>query len=58
MALLRQLDKDKESLPFRFQIDICLTSESKGVFDEEVKSLGAKLFYTTCSRKKSSRFSP
>jgi glycosyltransferase EpsF len=51
MALLRQLDKVKESLPFRLQIDICLTSGSKGVFDEEAKSLGAKLFYTTYSRK-------
>ena len=51
MALLRHLDKVKENLPFRLQMDVCLTSGRKGVFDEEAASLGANLFYPTYSRK-------
>ncbi len=45
MALLRYLDRIKDDLPFRVQIDICLTGGRKGVFDDEAASLGAKLFY-------------
>lgn len=50
MALLRYLDRIKDDLPFRIQIDICLTSGNKGVFDEEATSLGARLFYPRYSR--------
>lgn len=50
MALLRYFDKIKGDLPFRLQFDICLTGENKGVFDEEAKSLGTRLFYIRYSR--------
>ena len=56
MALLRYLDSIKDELPFRVQIDICLTSGNKGVFDEEAAALGAKLFYPRYSRNNLFRF--
>lgn len=51
MALLRYFDKVKDDLPVRIQMDICLTSGCKGIFDEEAASLGANLFYPRYSRK-------
>jgi len=50
MALLRYLDQKKDDMPYRVQIDICLTGGREGVFDDEAASLGAKLFYTQYSR--------
>jgi glycosyltransferase involved in cell wall biosynthesis len=50
MALLRYLDRIKHDLPYRLQIDICLTAGVKGVFDDEAASLGAKLFYLNYRR--------
>lgn len=52
MALLRYLDRIKRDLPYRLQIDICLTGGGKGVFDAEAASLGAKLFYLNYRRGK------
>ena len=56
MALLRYLDRTKRDLPYRVQIDICLTGGGKGVFDDEAASLGAKLFYLNYRRSKLPNF--
>lgn len=56
MALLRYLDRIKEDLPYRVQIDICLTGGEKGVFDDEAASLGTKLFYLNYRRSKLPNF--
>jgi glycosyltransferase EpsF len=50
MALLRYLYLIRDDMPYRVQIDICLTGGREGVFDDEAASLGAKLFYTQYRR--------
>jgi glycosyltransferase involved in cell wall biosynthesis len=56
MALLKYFHKHQEELPFRVQLDVCLTGGQENYFDEEARSLGANLFYITYTRKKLIRF--
>lgn len=39
MKVYRELDKSK------FQMDFCVSKQKKGFYDEEIKSLGGKIFY-------------
>src|SRR5712691_11396204 len=52
MALLRYFYENEHHLPFRVRTDICLTGGSEAFFDQEARSLGARLFYLHCTRKK------
>lgn len=41
MKIYRTLDKEK------FQMDFCVTSSDKGFYDEEIRNLGGKIYYST-----------
>lgn len=52
LALLKHLKEVENELPVRMKIDICLTGGVEGTLDDEVASLGARLFYLAYTRKK------
>jgi glycosyltransferase involved in cell wall biosynthesis len=51
VSLLKHFKEVNSELPFQVKFDICLTSGRKGEFDEEVTSLGSKLYYLPYSRR-------
>ncbi len=55
MALLRHLHEN-DDLPWRVKTDILLTSGMPGMFDEEAKALGARLFFHRFERKRTVAF--
>ncbi len=57
MALLRHYQQVKTDLPVQLKIDILLTG-GPGHFDDEARSLGARLFYLPYSRRNLVRFVP
>lgn len=52
LALLKHLKEVENELPVRMKIDICLTGGVEGTLDDEVASLGGRLFYLAYTRKK------
>jgi glycosyltransferase involved in cell wall biosynthesis len=57
MALLRHFARNRDALPVRLAVDVCLTGGA-GVFDAEASSLGARLFYLPYTRKRLHLFIP
>lgn len=56
MALLKYFHDHADRLPVKVKCDILLTGGEASVFDEEAKTLGARLFYVPFSRKNPLRF--
>jgi glycosyltransferase involved in cell wall biosynthesis len=56
MALLKYFNESADSLPVKVKCDILLTGGEPSVFDEEAKSLGARLYYVPFSRRHPIRF--
>jgi glycosyltransferase EpsF len=56
MSLLKYFQEDRYSLPFRVRMDICLTGGKEALFDQEAKSLGARIFYIPYTRREVLRF--
>jgi glycosyltransferase involved in cell wall biosynthesis len=56
MALLKYFSESTGSLPVRVKFDILLTGGEPSVFDEEAKTLGARLFYVPFSRRRPIKF--
>jgi glycosyltransferase involved in cell wall biosynthesis len=56
MALLKYFSESTGSLPVKVKFDILLTGGEPSVFDEEAKTLGARLFYVPFSRRRPIKF--
>lgn len=56
MSLLRYFHENKEERNQQVRIDVLLTGADKGVFDDEARSLGAKLFYVPFERRRMMTF--
>jgi glycosyltransferase involved in cell wall biosynthesis len=56
MALLKYFNESADSLPVKVKCDILLTGGEPSVFDEEAKTLGARLYYVPFSRRHPLRF--
>ncbi len=56
MSLLRYFHEQRADVPVRVKFDVLLTAGEKGTFDDEARTLGARLFYVRFGRRNLASF--